>query len=150
MAYEFRMVSRVEFAQTDLAGIVHFSNFFRYMENTEHAFFRSLGLSIHATEEPGRGLGWPRVRATCDYKLPLRFEEEFEVHLRVREKRSKSLTYEFVFRKVGDATGAEVARGSLTAVCVTMDEQAGRMKAIKIPDFIAEKIEEAPPEADRG
>ena len=32
MPYEFKAVRRVEFSETDMAGIVHFSNFFRYME----------------------------------------------------------------------------------------------------------------------
>ena len=46
MAYEFKAIRRVEFADTDMAGIMHYSNFFRFMETAEHAFFRSLGLSI--------------------------------------------------------------------------------------------------------
>ena len=46
MAFEFKLTHRVAFAETDMAGIVHFSNFFRYMENTEHAFYRSLGWSV--------------------------------------------------------------------------------------------------------
>src|SRR5438105_3079704 len=109
MPYEFRMIHRVQFAETDMAGIVHFANFFRYMEVTEHAFLRSLGLSVH-TQEEGRTLGWPRVHASCDYKAPLRFEEEVEVHLRVRTKKTKSLTYDFVFRKVSSEPVVEVAR----------------------------------------
>jgi acyl-CoA thioester hydrolase len=142
MAYEFKRVFRVEFADTDMAGIVHFANFFRYMEVTEHAFFRSLGFSIH-THIDGRNIGWPRVHAECDYKSPLRFEDEVEVHLRVREKKSKALTYDFAFRKLD---GTAVATGSLTAVCVAMDEQTGTMKAVTIPEVIAEKIEVAPGE----
>ena len=43
MAYEFRIVQEVEFYHTDMAGIMHYSNFFRFMEAAEHAFFRSLG-----------------------------------------------------------------------------------------------------------
>ena len=43
---EFSIRRRVQFAETDLAGIAHFSNFVRWMEETEHAFFRSLGMSI--------------------------------------------------------------------------------------------------------
>ena len=35
MTYEFHNQHRVEFAETDMAGIVHFSNFFRYMEMAE-------------------------------------------------------------------------------------------------------------------
>ena len=65
MPYEFKLTRRVEFAETDMAGIVHFSNFFRMMEATEHAFFRSLGLTIHGHEH-GTTTGWPRVSASFD------------------------------------------------------------------------------------
>src|ERR1041385_4891664 len=129
MAYEYKRVYRVEFADTDMAGIVHFANFFRYMEATEHAFIRSLGFSIHM-QIGDHTYGWPRVRAVCEYRSPLRFEDEVEIHLQVREKKSKSLTYDFVFRKLN---GEEVANGSLTVVCVTMDPQTGKMKATPIP-----------------
>ena len=143
MAYEFKRVLRVEFADTDMAGIVHFAQFFRYMEATEHAFFRSLGFSIH-TQIDGRSIGWPRVRAVCEYKSPLRFEDEVEIHLQVREKKSKSLTYDFVFRK--RESGEAVASGSLTVVCVMMDEATGTMKAVPIPETIAQALEVAPDE----
>jgi acyl-CoA thioester hydrolase len=43
MAFEYKVRRRVEFSETDMAGIVHYSNFFRYMEAAEHEFFRSLG-----------------------------------------------------------------------------------------------------------
>src|SRR5260221_14772436 len=46
MPYEFKHTRRVEFSDTDMAGIMHFSNFFRFMEATETAFMRSLGLSV--------------------------------------------------------------------------------------------------------
>ena len=64
MAYEFHCKRRVEFAETDMAGIVHFSNFFRYMELAEHEFLRSLSLSVH---DPSRAdfVAWPRVNAEC-------------------------------------------------------------------------------------
>ena len=84
MPYEFKHTHRVEFAETDMAGIVHFSNFFRMMEATEHAFFRSLGFTIHGLEDDAT-VGWPRVSAACDYRSPLRFEEEVEIHLIVAE-----------------------------------------------------------------
>jgi YbgC/YbaW family acyl-CoA thioester hydrolase len=145
MPYEFKMRHRVQFAETDMAGIVHFSNFFRYMENTEHAFFRSLGLSVNIESDP-EGVGWPRVHAACDYKRPLRFEEEFEVHLRVRAKKEKSLTYEFLFRKVGEEAEPPLARGTLTVVCITRNPETGTMKAVSIPERIASRIELAPEE----
>src|SRR5208282_6783738 len=99
MGYEFKAIRRVEFSDTDMAGIMHFSNFFRFMETAEHAFFRSLGFSVisRKTEPP---IGWPRVHAHCDFKAPLRFEDEVEIHLLVREKKSKALSYVFKFRKL--------------------------------------------------
>src|SRR5215510_5817507 len=100
-----------------MAGIVHYSNFFRYMEAAEHAFFRSLGFSV-VTRNVDPPVGWPRVRAECDYSQPLRFEDEVEVHMLVSEKKSKSLSYVFRFRKLNPGPPAEVARGLLTVVCV--------------------------------
>jgi acyl-CoA thioester hydrolase len=145
MASEFVERHRVEFADTDMAGIMHFAGFFRFMEATEHAFFRSLGLSIHMTVGE-QSIGWPRVRAECEYLQPLRFEDEVEVRLRVREKKSKSLTYDFVFRRPGEAAEAVVARGSLTVVCVALDPETRRMRAVPIPELIAGRIEAAPTE----
>lgn len=140
MAYQLRYKLRVEFAHTDMAGIVHFSNFFRYMEETEHAFLRSLGLSVHDKID-GRVVSWPRVSARCTYRAPLRFGDQFEVHLLVRGKRSSSIAYEFLFYK-GD--GDPIAQGAMEVVCASLDPSTGRMTAIPIPPSIGEKIEAAP------
>jgi YbgC/YbaW family acyl-CoA thioester hydrolase len=138
MAHEFKIRRMVEFSETDMAGIMHFTNFFRYMEAAEHAFYRSLGLSVNSMES--LGCGWPRVKAECEYKRPLRFEEEVEIHLVVREMRNRSIGYEFVFR----SGGLEVARGGLTVVCVAKDKATGEMKAVTIPAEVRAKIEQAP------
>ena len=143
MPFEFKMTRRVEFAETDMAGIVHFSNFFRMMEATEHAFFRSLGFKIHGHEN-GATTGWPRVSAACDYQRPLRFEEEVEVHLLVAEVRSRSIRYQFIFRQ--PTTGAEIARGSIAAVCATVDKATGKLVPVSIPEAIRAKITPAPAE----
>src|SRR5882724_3440706 len=140
MAYEFKVVRRVEFSDTDMAGIVHYSNFFRYMEAAEHGFFRSLGLSV-VTRQVDPPVGWPRVHAECDYKQPLQFEDEVEIQMLVSEKKSKSLSYVFRFLKLNALPPVEVARGALTVVCVT--QQDGKMRATTIPKTIADKIEPA-------
>lgn len=141
MAHEFKLTRRIEFAETDMAGIVHFANFFRMMESTEHAFFRSLGLSIHS-HEAGATTGWPRVSATCDYRAPLRFEEEVEIHLFVAEVRSRAIRYEFIFSKAADAS--EVARGEIVAVCAGVEQATGKLVAMPIPDHVRAAIQAAP------
>ena len=74
----FRTTRIVEFGDTDMAGIVHFANFFRFMEAAEHAFLRSLGLSV-VMEIDGGNYGLPRASAACDYLRPARFGEPFGV-----------------------------------------------------------------------
>ena len=143
MAHEFKLTRQVEFSDTDMAGIVHFTAFFRYMEAAEHAFFRSLGFSIATTHpEP---VGWPRVHVDCDFGFPLRFEDMVEIHLLVREKRERSLSYTFVFRKL-NGESREVARGSLIVACVRRDPANGNIRATKIPQLIADQIDVAPVE----
>jgi acyl-CoA thioester hydrolase len=143
MAYEFKATRRVEFSDTDLAGIMHYANFFRFMETAEHGFYRSLGFSVVMPETDPR-LGWPRVHAECDFRKPLRFEDLVEIHLLVAEKRTKAISYQFRFRKLNEEPPIEVARGLITIVCVA--HQGGKMSSVPIPLEIANRIEVAPAE----
>lgn len=145
MPYEFVKERTIEFSETDMAGIVHFANFFRWMESTEHAFFRSLGQTIHVNEG-GRMQGWARVHASCDYREPVRYQDVVEVRLLVREKRPSALTYDFRFTKRENGGGREVARGTLTVVCVARGPGEEHMRPEPMPPAVAELVEVAPPE----
>ena len=133
--FEFTTRRKIEFADTDMGGIVHFSRYFVFMETAEHLFLNELGESV-AMEHEGHSIGWPRVAASCEYKSPARFGDELEIRVRVRRKGEKSMTYDFLFR-VG---GRELATGTMTSVCCRLG--GGRVEAIPIPDFIAVKIDE--------
>ena len=138
-AFEFKLTRRVEFSDTDMAGIMHFSNFFRFMEAAEQAFFRSLGFSIHDNRRRPV-IGWPRVHASCHFRHPLRSEDRVEIHLQVAEKRERSLVYSFTFRRLNDPASPEVARGKLVVACVSRPEPQGPMASIPIPKSISDKI----------
>jgi YbgC/YbaW family acyl-CoA thioester hydrolase len=112
MYTEYRTKRKIEFVDTDMAGIVHFTRFFVFMETAEHEFLRSLGTSV-ATEWNGDKIGWPRLAASCEYLSPLRFEDEVDIRLRVTKKGTKSLTYQFHFTH----QGKDIARGQITTVC---------------------------------
>lgn len=145
MPYEYLHRHRVEFSETDMAGIVHFANFYRMMENAEHAFFRSLGFSVHGEYE-GLALGWPRVKAACEFFKPLRFEEEVEIQLLVAEVRTRSLRYVFRFWKAEHGTRAEIARGQVSTVCATVDRASGKLAAVAIPAPLLAQLQVAPDE----
>ena len=104
---EFHYHRRVQFPETDATGIVHFTNFFKYVEEAEHAMWRAAGLSIAPPDSP---IGWPRVAASFEFRQALRFEDEFDVHLQIAEKTRKTLRYQAVLRKEGET----IAVGSLT------------------------------------
>jgi YbgC/YbaW family acyl-CoA thioester hydrolase len=126
---------RVQFPETDASGIVHFTNFFKYVEEAEHAMWRAAGTSINQHD---RGIGWPRVAASFEFRKPLRFEDEFDVHIRVAEKTRKTIRYAASLRKDGEI----LAEGSLTIICVRRVPNEP-VKAIDIPRDLAELFEVA-------
>jgi YbgC/YbaW family acyl-CoA thioester hydrolase len=130
----FSYKRKIEFADTDLSGLVHFSRFFVFMETAEHEFLRSLGAEVHMQHE-GHEIGWPRVKATCEYLSTIGFGDEIEIHVSVERKGTKSMTYGFDFRK-GET---QVARGEITAVCCVLDDPAG-IRAIAVPPLIADQV----------
>ena len=128
---------KIEFADTDMGGIVHFARFFVFLETAEHEFLEALGTPV-IHERDGRRIGWPRVAASLEYRSPARLGDELVIELRVTRKGTKSLTYEFAV----SAEGRPVAAGSMTSVCCVMDDPAG-VRAVPIPADIADRIAEA-------
>ncbi len=136
MATPFRVTRRVEFHDTDMAGIVHFSNFFCYMEYAEVEFLRSKGLSVAWREMAGERVGFPRVAASCDYRRPVRFDDVVEIDVTLARLGRRSVTYEFAFSCRGEA----VASGRVTtAYCLKHAD--GRLEAIDIPADVRAKLE---------
>jgi acyl-CoA thioester hydrolase len=136
VAPPFRTTRRVEFGDTDMAGIVHFANFFRFMEAAECEFLRSRGLSV-ALDWEGQAIGFPRVSASCDYLKPARFEDVLEVTVRIDRIGRTSVTYTFEFSKAGDL----IARGKISTVCcrVVADHQ---LESLEIPATFRQRLEQ--------
>ncbi len=134
MADGFRYRRRVQFAETDLAGIAHFSAFFRFIEEAEHALWRAAGLTIGKAEETG---GWPRVSVAFDFKNPLRFEEEFDVGVEIARVTRRSIQYRFAVTR-GDTL---IGTGTMTAVCTK--RQDGVLQAVDIPADIVARLRAA-------
>ena len=142
MASEFSITRRVEFSETDLAGIMHFTHFYRWMEICEHEFLRSVGLSVDMEDDDGR-FGWPRVKSACRFKRPLRFEEEVEINLIVTELRDRSISYAFQFWKDEAGERVKAAVGEVVAACVRFDQVTGIMTPIHIPEVFRDKVQQA-------
>jgi YbgC/YbaW family acyl-CoA thioester hydrolase len=130
----FHTTHRVEFHETDMAGIVHFSNFFRYMECAEGEFLRGRGLAFVLTWE-GEELGFPRVSATCDYLEPARFNDVLDIAVTIDRLGEKSVTYAFEFTRNGEV----LARGKVTSVCCRVGPDHA-LEAIAIPASYRQRL----------
>lgn len=129
----FRYTRRVQFVETDMVGIVHFSMYFRYIEEAEHALWRAAGLPVI---EEGQA-GWPRVSATFDYKRPLRFEDEFETAVDIDNVSRRTIRYRFILTRAGDLIGS----GSLTAVRAMKED--GQLRALEVPADVVDRLRAA-------
>ena len=136
--YSFEYQRRVEFHETDLAGIVHFSNFYRYMETAEHEFMRSLGHAIHQQMDETE-IGWPRVSASCDFRKPARNDDILIIRVSIEEIRTRSVRYRFRFYL--DPGDPPIATGSVAVVCVKFED--GGITAIPIPGPLRADLEAA-------
>ena len=133
MSRGFTYRRRVEFAETDMAGIVHFSCYFKYMEEAEHALWRAAGLHIATVDQP---VGWPRIAASFEYRSPLHFEEEFEVSVTIAALTRRTIQYAFTFSRETTAIGT----GTVTTVCV---RKGPPMKAIELPADVVARLRAA-------
>lgn len=126
---------RVEFGDTDMAGIMHFSNFFRFMEAAETDFLRARGLSV-SWRRDGVKWGFPRVSAACDYKTPVRFEDVLTIAVAVEKVGSKSVSFRYDF---SNQHGAPIAVGRITAVFCRSDGP-DHIESVEIPADIRAKL----------
>ncbi|MDY3555183.1 thioesterase family protein [Gemmata sp. JC717] len=132
----FTTTRRVEFGDTDMAGIMHFSNFFRFMEVAETDFLRSRGLSV-SWAEGGAKLGFPRVSASCDYAKPAKFADVLTIAVVLEKLGKKSVAYRFDFT---NQRGEPIAVGRVTAVFC----RAGgpdQIESLEIPPDVRAKLE---------
>jgi len=143
MSAPFQIQRRVEFSETDAAGIAHFSVFFLYMEQAEHALLRHLGLSVMRSDEDAV-IGWPRVSAQCDFSSSVQFEDILDVAVCVEKLGKRSVTYGIEFTH----DGQKIASGKMTSVCCRIEPEKPP-RSIPIPEPFVERLRQFTPGHDR-
>jgi acyl-CoA thioester hydrolase len=134
--FHFFQTRRVEFSDTDMAGIAHFTNLLKFVELAEHAFFRSLGVKVYEAAG-GASAGWPRVETTCRYLKPAKFEQLLDICLCIEEVRETGLKYGFwIFNEGSRSREALIAAGTMTLVHATLDIGTGTIRKTPLPDSL--------------
>jgi acyl-CoA thioester hydrolase len=125
--YPFTHRIRVRFAETDAMGIVHHSRYLLYLEETRVAYLRQLGHPY--AEMRSEGIDYAVLECFVQYRQPLRFDEEIDVHLQLASTTRTSFQMSYL------VTVGEEARATAVTVhgCVTA---AGR--PTRLPQWLGE------------
>lgn len=120
---------RVEFADTDAAGVVHFSRLLCFVEEAEHDWMRTLSLDPFP---PGEG--WPRIGAEVRYLAPAHFQDVLQVGLSGLVPRQRGLNYDFCVTRESD--GMAICRGTMQVVHVRITPD-GTFEPIPLPPVLS-------------
>jgi YbgC/YbaW family acyl-CoA thioester hydrolase len=134
----FTSKRRVEFGDTDMAGIMHFANFFRFMESAEIDLLHSIGLSVHWRDGSVKW-GFPRVSTSCDFTKPARFEDVLTIAVTIEKLGAKSVSYRFDFT---NQRGEAIAVGRITTVFCRSDGPE-HLESVEMPAAIRDKLSRA-------
>jgi acyl-CoA thioester hydrolase len=110
-----RIRRRVEWMDTDAAGIYHWSTVIRFAEAAEMELHTALGIAALTFGAA------PRVKAAFDFRRPLRFNDRATIDFSVQEVGRSSVRYRIV---LSDDDERPVAEGELTTVFI--DTASGR------------------------
>ncbi len=135
MSIGFQTTRRVEFSDTDMAGLSHFSTFVRMMESVEHELLRSLGTSVVVHQDDGATVSWPRVSVQCDFLAPAYFEDVLDVAVSVEKLGRSSLVLRYAFSR----DGAAIAKGRMATVCCSISPAEG-FESTEIPTALREQL----------
>ena len=123
------MVDRVTWVETDTAGVVHFSNYFRYCEKLEEILLNKIGIDFMKIIE-NYNIWFPRVSAKCEYRYPLRYNQKYRIELINVTLGNRSIHYNYrIWNLDEDKLSAEC-----TIVVACVDRSLN--KAVEIPSDI--------------
>lgn len=121
----FKISRPVHLYETDLMGVVHHSNYIRYMEEARFAWLRAENLiHLHGTEAD---CVFAVLEVQAEYKSPLRWGDTFEVEMTVTQMRSR-FRFDAVIRAIRDQQQPLVLRGVVILACVN-----NKLQPIKPP-----------------
>lgn len=133
-AFPFRYRQRVRFGETDMQNVVYYANYLLYAEVGRVAYLRELGV-IYA-DLVAQDLDFTIGEASVRYRAPLRFDDEFDIQVRVGEIRHSSWAFEYA---VDRADGLRCAE--MTTVQVMIDRSS--LRATRIPEGLRATLENA-------
>lgn len=126
----FEYIRRVNYYETDKMGIVHHSNYIRFMEEARVAFLDSLGCGHEKLEN--EGLLSPVVSVSGKYKKPLKFPDVMAVGVYIKAYNGVGLKFGYEIRN--KLNGEVVFTGESEHCFTSLELGVVRLKNI-LPNF---------------
>ncbi len=108
---------KINYYETDRMGIVHHSNYIRFMEEGRCAWLESIDMPFEAMEE--KGVTIPTLGVSCDYKHHVTFGDIIQIEMYTTEYNGVRMKVEYIIKN--KETGAVVMTGE-TRHCFTNRE----------------------------
>ena len=135
-AFSFAHRQRVRFGETDMQQVVYYANYLLYAEVGRVAYLRHLGVD-YTKDFLDRGVDFTIGEAHLKYRAPLRFDEEFDIKVRVGEIRRSSWSFEYAIDR---ADGLHCADVSTVQVVIGREET---LRAQRMPEGLRMVLENA-------
>ncbi|WEF23718.1 tol-pal system-associated acyl-CoA thioesterase [Paracoccus sp. S3-43] len=120
---------RVYYEDTDLAGIVYYANYLKFIERGRSEWLRALGVDQVALKEGGRVFAVRRIEA--DYLRPARFDDLLTVETTLAQATAARIVMDQAVRR-GDAV---LFTARVTLACL---DAAGR--PVRLPASLARRL----------
>ncbi|HHY73360.1 MAG TPA: acyl-CoA thioesterase [Bacillus bacterium] len=130
--YEFR----VEWGDTDAAGIVYNPNFYKWMDQAVHYYFESIGFPLLNLVRDEK-IGIPVIESKCNFQKPLYFADHVVLHTNIIGLHNKVIKFGHIFMKEGN----KIAEGYQVRALASFDGE--KLQAITIPDRMRQAIMES-------
>ena len=135
MDFPFAYRQRVRFGETDLQAVVYYANYLVFAEVGRVAYLRELGI-LYERDLVAQGVDFTIGEARVRYHAPLRFDDEYDIKVRVGKIRHSSWTFEYAIDR---ADGTHCVDAS--TIQVMLDRKSGR--ATRIPEALRGILERA-------
>lgn len=116
---------KVRFVETDMMGVVHHSNYFRWFEIARVAFLKKAGISLLVLLEEGYNVPVSDVR--CTYKQSAKYDDEIDICIKMLEFNKAKMVFTYQVRRAFD--NVLLAEG---VTCNVFTNKKGQVK--RLPD----------------
>jgi acyl-CoA thioester hydrolase len=128
VSFPFSMQRRVRFHETDAMGVVHHASYLRFLEDARVDFLRQLGRPYSTLRDVDH-IEFAVIGIELAYRVPLQFDEIFDVHAGIGAVRRASFTIQYLVER----DGVPVLEGHTRHAAL----EVGTHRPVRVPAWLA-------------